>query len=105
MTRRVRRRDRQSGGHVEPGETPEQATLRELEEETTLTATIDTLLWTGTHNGRPAYYFLATNITGTPAFPATKQQPTPQPTATHSAGQPPPTSKNSAFIHRACTIT
>jgi ADP-ribose pyrophosphatase YjhB (NUDIX family) len=52
------------GGHVEPGETPEDAVLRELEEETTLTATIDRLLWTGTHNRRPAYYFLMTNVEG-----------------------------------------
>ncbi|MEU4293006.1 NUDIX domain-containing protein [Kribbella sp. NPDC026596] len=53
------------GGHVEPGETPEDAALRELKEETTLTATIDRLLWTGTHNRRPAYYFLMTNVEGT----------------------------------------
>jgi hypothetical protein len=24
------------------------------------------LLWTGTHNGRPAYYFLATGVSGVP---------------------------------------
>ena len=53
------------GGHVEAGETPEEAALRELTEETTLTATIDRLLWTGSHNGRPAYYFLVTNVEGT----------------------------------------
>ncbi|GAB2643960.1 hypothetical protein GCM10009743_19030 [Kribbella swartbergensis] len=52
------------GGHVEAGETPEEAALRELAEETTLTATIDRLLWIGTHNGRPAYYFLMTEIQG-----------------------------------------
>jgi ADP-ribose pyrophosphatase YjhB (NUDIX family) len=50
---------------VERGETPEDAARRELEEETTLTATIDRLLWTGTHNRRPAYYFLMTNVEGT----------------------------------------
>lgn len=54
------------GGHIEPGETPEQAALRELNEETTLTAEIDRLLWTSTHNGRPAYYFLMANVSGTP---------------------------------------
>lgn len=54
------------GGHVEPGESPEDAALRELEEETTLTATIDRLLWTSTHNKRPAYYFLMTDVAGTP---------------------------------------
>lgn len=53
------------GGHVEPGESPEEAALRELREETTLTATIDRPLWTGTHNRRPAYYYLMTNIRGT----------------------------------------
>ena len=52
------------GGHVEPGETPEEAAVRELEEETTLIAEIDRLLWTSTHNGRPAYYFLMTNVIG-----------------------------------------
>jgi len=43
------------GGHVEPGESPEEAAVRELHEETTLTASVDRLLWTGEHNGRPAY--------------------------------------------------
>lgn len=54
------------GGHVEQGETPETTALRELTEETTLTARIDRLLWTGHHNGRPASYFLMTDVTGTP---------------------------------------
>ncbi|MFK4085378.1 NUDIX domain-containing protein [Kribbella sp. NPDC020789] len=53
------------GGHVEPGETPEEAAVRELAEETTLTATIDRLVWTGTHNKRPASYFLMTDVRGT----------------------------------------
>ncbi|MFB6723413.1 NUDIX hydrolase [Kribbella sp. NPDC056345] len=56
------------GGHVEEGETPETAALRELNEETTLTAKIDRLLWTGKHNGRPASYFLMTEVAGTPAL-------------------------------------
>lgn len=54
------------GGHVEDGETAETAALRELNEETTLTARIDRLLWTSTHNGRPASYFLMTEVTGAP---------------------------------------
>ena len=53
------------GGHVEEGETAEAAALRELEEETTLNARIDRLVWTGRHNGRPASYFLMTDVTGT----------------------------------------
>jgi 8-oxo-dGTP pyrophosphatase MutT (NUDIX family) len=56
------------GGHVEEGETTEAAALRELNEETTLTASIDRLLWTGKHNGRPASYFLMTEVTGTPVL-------------------------------------
>jgi ADP-ribose pyrophosphatase YjhB (NUDIX family) len=54
------------GGHVEPGESAAGAALRELEEETTLTGTVDRLLWTGTHNGRPAYYFLVSDVNGVP---------------------------------------
>ncbi|GAA0957992.1 hypothetical protein GCM10009554_69580 [Kribbella koreensis] len=54
------------GGHVEEGETAESTALRELHEETTLTARIDHLLWTGKHNGRPASYFLMTDVAGTP---------------------------------------
>jgi hypothetical protein len=34
-------------------------------EETTLAARIGRLLWTGTHNRRPAYYFLMTDVDGT----------------------------------------
>ncbi|MEO3751030.1 NUDIX domain-containing protein [Streptomyces sp. B6B3] len=56
------------GGHVEEGESAEQAALRELREETTLTARTDRLLWTGRHNGRPASYFLMTAVTGTPTL-------------------------------------
>jgi 8-oxo-dGTP pyrophosphatase MutT (NUDIX family) len=54
------------GGHVEPGESAAAAALRELEEETTLTGAIDQLLWTGTHNGRPAYYFQIKDVSGVP---------------------------------------
>jgi 8-oxo-dGTP pyrophosphatase MutT (NUDIX family) len=44
------------------------AALRELNEETTLTARIDRLLWTGKHNGRPASYFLVKEAAGTPVL-------------------------------------
>jgi 8-oxo-dGTP pyrophosphatase MutT (NUDIX family) len=54
------------GGHVEVGESAAAAALRELREETTLTGTIGQLLWTGTHNGRPAYYFQIEDVDGLP---------------------------------------
>lgn len=54
------------GGGVEPGESSAQAALRELHEETTLTAEIDRLLWTDDHGGRPASYFLMKDVTGEP---------------------------------------
>lgn len=56
------------GGHVEDGESAEVAAVRELTEETTLTACVDRLLWTSTHNGRPASYFLMTDVAGTPCL-------------------------------------
>ena len=52
------------GGGVEDGETAAQAALRELQEETTLTAEIDRPLWTGRHHDRPASYFLMTAVRG-----------------------------------------
>ena len=53
---------------MEAGETAEEAALRELAEETTLEARIDRLLWTGLHNGRPAEYFLMTDVVGKPVL-------------------------------------
>ncbi|SDI56125.1 NUDIX hydrolase [Nonomuraea jiangxiensis] len=56
------------GGHVEDGESPESAAVRELHEETTLTGKIDRLLFTGSHSGRPAFYFLIRAVSGVPSL-------------------------------------
>lgn len=56
------------GGHVEDGETAEVAAVRELAEETGLRATIDRQVWTGRHNGRPAFYFLMAGVEGVPVL-------------------------------------
>lgn len=50
------------------GESSENAALRELQEETTLTGKIDRLLFTGSHNGRPAFYFLMRDVDGVPSL-------------------------------------
>lgn len=52
------------GGGVERGETLRAAAERELAEETGLAATAGRMLWSGTHNGRPASYFLMEGMTG-----------------------------------------
>jgi len=62
------------GGGVEPGESSAEAALRELHEETTLTAEIDRLLWTGDHGGRPASYFLMKDVTGEPVLSGSEAQ-------------------------------
>ncbi|MFI0894955.1 NUDIX domain-containing protein [Streptomyces sp. NPDC020983] len=56
------------GGHVEDGESHEDAAVRELAEETTLRGRAAELLWTGLHNGRPASYYLMADVTGTPVL-------------------------------------
>lgn len=54
------------GGSVEPGETFEEAAVRELREESTLRARIERQILSGRHNGREARYFLMTDVEGTP---------------------------------------
>jgi 8-oxo-dGTP pyrophosphatase MutT (NUDIX family) len=56
------------GGSVEPGETFEDAAVRELWEESTLRARVGRLLLVGEHNGREARYFLMTDVQGSPSL-------------------------------------
>ena len=56
------------GGGLEPGESPEQAVLRELFEETTLTARMQRQLWHARHRDRAATYFLMTDVRGAPTL-------------------------------------
>lgn len=56
------------GGHVEEGEPSEAAVVRELAEETTLTARVGRVLWTGQHNEREATYYLMADVRGEPAL-------------------------------------
>jgi len=54
------------GGSVEPGETFEQAVVRELWEESSLTGRVDRELLVAEHNDREARYFVMTDVEGTP---------------------------------------
>jgi len=54
------------GGSVEPGESYEDAVVRELREESTLRARVASQVLASEHNGREARYFLMTDVTGTP---------------------------------------
>jgi ADP-ribose pyrophosphatase YjhB (NUDIX family) len=52
------------GGHVEPGETPEQAAVREAREELGLEVSIQQLLAKIWWHGRPQYYYLVEAVGG-----------------------------------------
>jgi len=57
------------GGGVEQGETNEQATIREIDEEASIEIKIDRLLYELHHgNGDIHYFFLCTYVGGTPAI-------------------------------------
>ncbi len=58
------------GGHVEPGETPAQTALRELEEETGITNIVlrDAPIFELTNQGRQETYFVAQSWSGNPAL-------------------------------------
>ncbi|ROP63353.1 NUDIX domain-containing protein [Curtobacterium sp. ZW137] len=58
------------GGGVEAGETPQQACVRELHEETGLTGVPEQLLPVGVDRDAPAVYFRVRVDDGTPAMPA-----------------------------------
>jgi 8-oxo-dGTP pyrophosphatase MutT (NUDIX family) len=53
-------------GKLDPGESFEEAAVRELWEETTLRARVQQQLYAGTHDGREARYFLMGDVEGTP---------------------------------------
>ena len=56
------------GGGIEDGETAEQAALRELAEECTMTSTVVRRLWERTDGDRQAYYFLIDVPLGEPVL-------------------------------------
>ena len=57
------------GGGIEVGETSEQATVREVDEETSITITIDRLVYQLDHdNGDTHYYYLCEYVSGTPSL-------------------------------------
>ncbi|HEX6921251.1 MAG TPA: NUDIX domain-containing protein [Actinomycetes bacterium] len=56
------------GGSVEPGESFEEAAVRELWEESTLRARVDRQLLVAEHNGREARYFVMADVEGTPTM-------------------------------------
>lgn len=54
------------GGQIEHGETPEEATVRELKEELCIDASIDEKLWEIMNLGAKEIYFLVTTFKGEP---------------------------------------
>ena len=56
------------GGHIESGESPEIAAIRELKEETNLDAEIDFLFLDNESNGWHNYFYMAKNIKGEARF-------------------------------------
>jgi 8-oxo-dGTP pyrophosphatase MutT (NUDIX family) len=67
------------GGGVEPGETPEQAAVRELKEETGLVITLGKKIGEFDADGNRQYFYVATSWSGTPTVGGeelAKQSPT-----------------------------
>jgi len=56
------------GGHIENGESPEVAAIRELKEETNLDAEIDFLFLENENSGWHNYFYMAKNIRGEACF-------------------------------------
>ena len=52
------------GGNVESGETPEEACIREVKEETGLMITLEKKLASIDNNGRTEHYFLTSDVQG-----------------------------------------
>ena len=57
-----------SGGHIENGESPEIAAIRELKEETNLDAEIDYLFLENESDGWHNYFYIAKNVRGEARF-------------------------------------
>ena len=56
------------GGHLDAGETVEQAAIRELKEETTLKVELGSVFLELENQGRKETYFMAKNFSGTPVL-------------------------------------
>lgn len=62
------------GGGVEPGETPEQAAVRELKEETTLDVTLGGKIGEFEADGNHQYFYIARSWSGAPAVAGPEMQ-------------------------------